>query len=74
MRRFLFLGFAFAILACSKNQKPTAIQYFELSDLITDTLYLEKDTLTKELGSTFAYFETDSGQVLLTFRDNRLLF
>ncbi|MDP2041950.1 MAG: DUF4221 family protein [Algoriphagus sp.] len=74
MRRFLFLGFAFAILACSKTQKPTALQYLELTDLITDTLYLEKDTLTKELGSAFAYFETDSGQVLLTFRDNRLLF
>lgn len=74
MRRLFFLGFALAVMACTKTQKPTAIQYFELTDLITDTLYLEKDTLTKELGSDFTYFETDSGQILLTFRDNRLLF
>lgn len=44
-----------------------------LEDLIIDTLYLEKDTLTKNLGTYFRYFDTDSGAFLFTFTQHRLL-
>jgi hypothetical protein len=74
MNRLLFLSLAFFAISCKQAQKPIEIQQFDLSDLIVDTLYLEKDMLTKELGSDFTFFETDSGSVLMTFRERRLLF
>ncbi len=74
MNRLFYLLLAFIGIACSRDKKPTEIQQFDLSGFIVDTLYLEKDTLTKELGSDFTFFETDSGSVLLTFRERRLLF
>lgn len=74
MNRLLYFLLAFIVIACSQTRKPVEIQQFDLSDLIVDTLYLEKDTLTKELGSDFTFFETDSNSLLLTFRERRLLF
>lgn len=74
MNRLLYLFLALIPMACNQSQKPVEIQQFDLSGLIVDTLYLEKDTLTKELGSDFSFFETDSGSVLMTFRERRLLF
>ena len=66
------LLFTFAI-SCSPPSKSPEVKFLALSDLIVDTLYLEKDTLTKNLGSNFTYFATDSGKVLLTFNQYRLL-
>lgn len=74
MNRLLYFLLAFIAIACNQTQKPEEIQQFDLSELIVDTLYLEKDTLTKELGSDFTFFETDSGSILMTFRERRLLF
>jgi hypothetical protein len=73
MNRILFLSLALFAISCKQARKSIEIQQFDLSDLIVDTLYLEKDTLTKELGSDFTFFETDSGEVLLTFNRQRLL-
>jgi hypothetical protein len=73
MNRFLYLLLAFLALACNNFKRPTEIKQLELSELIVDTLFLEKDTLTKNLGSDFYHFQTDSGEVLLTFNQHRLL-
>jgi hypothetical protein len=72
MNRLFYLSLAFIAISCSQTRKPIEIQQFDLSELIMDTLYLEKDTLTKELGSNFTFFETDSGQYLLTFLQHTL--
>jgi hypothetical protein len=74
MNRLLYLSLAFFLIACNQSRKSVEMQQFDLSELIVDTLYLEKDTLTKELGSDFKFFETDSGSLLMTFRERRLLF
>lgn len=73
MNRLLYLLLAFFVTACNQSKKPVEIQQFDLSELIVDTLYLEKDTLTKNLGVNFYHFQTDSGEVLLTFNRHRLL-
>lgn len=74
MNRLQYFLLAFIVIACKQTRKPVEIQQFDLSGLIVDTLYLEKDTLTKELGNDFTFFETDSGSLLMTFRERRLLF
>ncbi|MFN3998765.1 DUF4221 family protein [Algoriphagus sp.] len=74
MNRLFYLSLTIIAISCSQSRKPVEIKELDLSVLIVDTLYLEKDTLTKELGSDFTYFETDSGSVLMTFRERRLLF
>lgn len=73
MNKLLYLSLALITTACSQSKKPIEIQQFDLSELIVDTLYLEKDTLTKNLGINLYHFQTDSGQVLMTFNQHRLL-
>lgn len=73
MNRQFYLSLAFLAMACSQSKRPVELKELELSDLIVDTLFLEKDTLTKYLGVNFAHFQTDSGEVLLTFNQHRLL-
>jgi hypothetical protein len=73
MNRFLFLFLALLVIACDQSKRPVEIKQLELSELIVDTLFLEKDTLTKNLGSNFYHLQTDSGEVLLTFNQHRLL-
>lgn len=73
MNRLLYLFLALITIACSQSRKPVEIQQFDLSELIVDTLYLEKDTLTKNLGTNLYHFQTDSGEVLMTFNQHRLL-
>ncbi len=70
MNRLFYLGFVLIVMGCTKTQKPVE---FQLTDLIADTLFLEKDTLTKYLGVNFTHFQTDSGEVLMTFNQHRLL-
>ncbi len=60
-------------LACGENRKSAEVRRLELSDLVVDTLFLEKDTLTKYLGVDFTHYATDSGEVLLTLNRHRLL-
>lgn len=63
-----------ATLDISCTTKPgQEVQILDLKDLIIDTLYLEKDSLTKNLGDNFSYYKTDSGEVLATFIHNKLL-
>lgn len=72
MRQLLYLGIFLGAMSCNQNRKIVEPLQLELSELIVDTLYLEKDALTKELGSDFTLFETDSGKYLLTFRQHTL--
>ncbi len=73
MNRLLYLSLALITIACSQNKKPVEIQQFDLSELIVDTLYLEKDTPTKNLGVNLYHFQSDSGEVLMTLNRHRLL-
>ena len=73
MRRLFFLGIILATIACTERRKSRDIQHFTLNELLADTLFLEKDTLTKNVGVNFTHFQTDSGEVLMTFNLNRLL-
>jgi len=41
------------ILASCSKEVEKQVPVFELKDLIVYTLYLEKDTLTKDIGSDF---------------------
>ena len=70
MNRLLYFSFALITVACSQSRKPVDLN---LSEFIVDTLYLEKDTLTKNLEVNFYHFQTDFGEVLLTFNQHRLL-
>ncbi|PZX58050.1 DUF4221 family protein [Algoriphagus chordae] len=74
MRKFTLLSFfVLLILGVSCSTKPQKeIPILDLKDLIVDTLYLEKDTLTKDLSDNFSYYETDSGEVLVTFLSHQL--
>jgi hypothetical protein len=56
-----------------QTAEEKVVPVVDLKDLIVDTLYLEKDTLTMTLGSDFSYFATDSGEVLATFLNHKLL-
>ncbi|MEB2773892.1 DUF4221 family protein [Algoriphagus sp. D3-2-R+10] len=75
MKKFKLFSFCTLIvlgISCkSKHEKQIPI--LDLKDLVVDTLYLEKDTLTKNLGANFSYSKTDSGEVLATFINHQFL-
>lgn len=75
MRKFTLLSFfALTLLGISCSTKPEKqIPVFDLKDLIVDTLYLEKDMLTKDLGDNFSYSKTETGEVLAAFLNHRLV-
>ncbi|TNF39105.1 MAG: hypothetical protein EP311_11480, partial [Cytophagales bacterium] len=73
MKYLIYFYFLLLFFGCTSSEKSNEIQFLELKDLVVDTLYLEKDTLTKNLGINFTHFQTDSGEVLLTFNQYRLL-
>jgi len=69
-----FLGMVFLVFAlggCGTKEKR--IPVMDIEEPITDTLILEKDIFTKGLGSNFNYFETDSGEILVTFLSHNFL-
>ncbi|SFA80650.1 DUF4221 family protein [Algoriphagus aquimarinus] len=74
MRKLTLLNFlALCILGSCSTKTTKQIPVLDLKDLIVDTLYLEKDTLTKNLGSHFSFYETDSGKILATYLNHQLL-
>lgn len=74
MNRFqlILLSFSWILVAC-QSTGVKKIPVLQLEDLIVDTLYLEKDTLTRNLGGNFSYYKTDSGEVLASFLNHQLL-
>lgn len=74
MRRyniFAFIITATLAISCTTKSKKE-VPLLDLKDLIVDTLYLEKDTQTKDLGENFSYYKTDSGEVLVSFLSHYL--
>ncbi|SFU08750.1 hypothetical protein SAMN04489724_3839 [Algoriphagus locisalis] len=75
MRKLTFLSYiiinSLGISCSPKSEKE--VEILDLKELIVDTLYLEKDTLTKNLSDNFSYYKTDSGEVLVTFLNHNLL-
>ncbi|MDX5340003.1 MAG: DUF4221 domain-containing protein [Cyclobacteriaceae bacterium] len=72
MRTCIYFAFLLGLVGCQKKSSP--VQEFDLKQISVDTLVLEKDPMTKGLGSDFTYIETDTGQYLLTFNRHYLLF
>jgi hypothetical protein len=61
------LGFS----CTSQSEQEVAI--LDLKDLIVDTLYLEKDTQTKNLGTNFNYIKRGDQAVLITSQQHRFM-
>lgn len=75
MRKFSLLSFlamSFLGISCSPNSQKE-VPVLDLKDLIVDTLYLEKDTLTKNLGANFNYVKSGDEEFLLTSRQHRFM-
>ncbi|WP_425636624.1 DUF4221 family protein [Algoriphagus yeomjeoni] len=75
MRKYtLFSFFVICIIGVSCSTKPEKqIPVLDLKDLIVDTLYLEKDTLTKELGTNFNYIKRGEEEYLITSKQHRFI-
>jgi hypothetical protein len=74
MNRFQLIPIVlFGILFACQPAKDKTVPVLKLEDLVGDTLYLEKDTLTREIGKDFTYYKTDSGEVLAAFLTHQLL-
>jgi hypothetical protein len=75
MKKYSFLSFlisaTLAISCTAKSEKEVPI--FDLHDLIADTLYLEKDTLTKDLGTNFNYIKRGDNEYLITSKQHRYM-
>lgn len=75
MKMLTLLNFlALIILGVSCTQKSEKqISVFDLKDLIVDTLYLEKDTKTKNLGTNFNYIKRGNEAYLITSQQHRFM-
>lgn len=58
MNRFQLIPIVlFGILLACQPAKDKTVPVLQLEDLILDTLYLDKDTLTREIGRNFRYYK-----------------
>ncbi|MBC6365557.1 DUF4221 family protein [Algoriphagus sp. AK58] len=73
MRKLGYFFLLILAISCSPSEKSREVQILDLSDLIIDTLYLEKDSLTRNLGSNFTFFEKEGKEYLTTFQGHKLL-
>ncbi|OYX22963.1 MAG: hypothetical protein B7Z16_03450 [Algoriphagus sp. 32-45-6] len=73
MKYLIYIYLIFFAFACSSKEKSKEIQQLQLADLVADTLYLEKDSLTKSLGAEFTFFEKDGEKYISTFIRHQLL-
>lgn len=75
MQKIPFLSFftlIFIGIGCTlKSEKQ--IPVFDLKDLVLDTLYLEKDTLTRDLGTNFNYIKRGNEEYLITSKQHRFM-
>ncbi len=58
--------------ACSSTSEKQ-IPNLNLEDLVVDTLYLDKDTVTKDIGSDFRFVKKGTDEFLVTSIKNRLM-
>lgn len=72
--KVLLISLSLILLFSSCSKEPEKIvPVLDLKDLIVDTLYLEKDTLTKDIGSDFRFIIKGTEEFLVTAIQNRLL-
>lgn len=72
MRYIPILIVSLFVIGC--REKSKTIREISLEEIASDTLVLEKDQMTKGLGSDFTFIHSDSGQVLLSFNTHHVLF
>lgn len=73
MMRNLFILFGLTLLfSCKDSKKEHTFVSADLSDYIVDTLYLEKDSLTRSLPLDFTYLEQDGKPYLIGYARFRL--
>ncbi|MBB6326610.1 hypothetical protein FHS59_002238 [Algoriphagus iocasae] len=73
MRNLLFTLFTISFFSACSPKTEKQIQILDLKELIVDTLYLEKDTLTKDIGSNFKYVKKGADEFLVTSINHRLM-
>ena len=71
-RIIAFLFSATIVISCT-TKSDKEIPVLDLKDLIVDTLYLEKDTKTKNLGTNFNYIKRGNEEFLLTSQQHRFI-
>jgi len=73
MMRNVFILFGLALLfSCTDSKKERTFVSADLSDYIVDTLYLEKDSLTRSLPLDFTYLEQYGKPYLIGYAHFRL--
>ncbi|WP_373493465.1 DUF4221 family protein [Aquiflexum sp.] len=70
---YCFAVVVFSFSCSPKNPKSTGFFTGDLKEYIVDTLYLEKDTLTKSLPPSLAYVKSNGEEYLYAFVNYRLL-
>lgn len=70
---FLFGWIIISVFSCSQKENEKLVPVLDLKDLVADTLYLEKDTLTKDIGSNFRYVKKGADEFLVTSNQHRLM-
>ena len=73
MRHLVFALCSVLIVSCSKSKEESVFFTADLKDHIVDTLFLEKDTKTKNLPPELTYLETDGEGFLYAYVNYRLL-
>jgi hypothetical protein len=74
MRYPIFLFLTIILFSCGgKESKAPEFVTSELTEFISDTLYLEKDEFTKNLPAGFTYLEERDSSFLYTWSEKRLL-
>lgn len=73
MRNLVFFLLLALAVSCSPMEKSEHVKMLDFTDLIVDTLYLEKDSTTRYLGSNFTFFEKEGKKYLSTFQSHNLL-
>ena len=73
MRNLLFTLFTISFFSACSPKTEKQIQILDLKELIVDTLYLENDTVTKDIGSNFKYVKKGADEFLVTSINYRLM-
>lgn len=73
MRHLILAVYLILLISCSNSKQESVFFTADLKNQIADTLYLEKDTLTKSLPPSMTYIKSNDGENLYAFVNYRLL-
>lgn len=65
MRHLAFAFFLILMVSCNKSKQESVFFTADLKNYIVDTLYLEKDTLTKSLPQEFSFLDQNGKSFLI---------